>query len=130
MFHWDVLFYAYVPPYLCGIGLVYVVSLGEVNGLTVKSASHEVDIQKNSDAAGSPDKKGVAPSGQSWKRKSSNSVPEVPDVAPRCERWRSNATWMSRTGRCLGLTVPCLFGVYWNRSVYSYLCILIGRVAS
>ena len=39
--------------------LVYVVSLGEVNGLTVKSASHEVDIQKNSDAAGSPDKKGV-----------------------------------------------------------------------
>ena len=57
----------------------------EVNGLTVKSASHEVDIQKNGDAVGIPS--------------------PFPVVSARfcrmcrCGRWRSSGTWTSRTGR-------------------------------
>lgn len=41
--------------------------------------------------------------------------------APRCERWRSNATWMSRTGRCLGLTVDAL--TVWG--LLEYVCVFL-----
>lgn len=47
--------------------------------------------------------------------------------APRCERWRSNATWMSRTGRCLGLTVDAL--TVWDLLEYVCVFLLCTRVA-
>ncbi|CAE8583410.1 unnamed protein product [Polarella glacialis] len=44
----------------------------EVNGLTVKSASHEVDIQKNSDAVRKMEKQRNMDE-QNWKAQNSNS---------------------------------------------------------
>ena len=90
--------------------------IAEVNGLTVKSASHEVDIQKNGDAAGKPR--------QTSKEEGFQLL--MLD-APRCERWRSNATWMSRTGRCLGLTVDAL--TVWGLLEYVCVFLLCTRVA-
>ena len=84
-----------------------------MNGLTVKSASHEVDIQKNGDAAGSPDKP--------RRRKASSSWCWMHQGAKDGEATQHG--WAELEGVWGWQWMPWLFGVCWNMFVSSY-CVL------
>ena len=78
--------------------------IAEVNGLTVKSASHEVDIQKNGDAAGSPDKPRRRKASSSWCW-----MHQGAKDGEATQHW-----WAELEGVWSWQWMPWLFGVCWN----------------